>query len=131
MTSFPYRRGRAGKIVGLLFYEAKRKPRSRPRRLDTILASAAYQNGGVIFLTWDEAEGHNGDSSDQVPMIGNAALFELDEPTLGREGGLVLFAVVIESNLEADGAARFRLLFCAVHFRFWVFLFERRADGGR
>jgi hypothetical protein len=23
----------------------------------------------VIFLTWDEAEGRNGDSPDQVPMI--------------------------------------------------------------
>lgn len=34
-----------------------------------ILASAAYQQGGVIFLTWDEAEGRNGDSPDQVPMI--------------------------------------------------------------
>jgi phospholipase C len=34
-----------------------------------ILASAAFQNGGVIFLTWDEAEGRNGDSPDKVPMI--------------------------------------------------------------
>src|SRR5262249_37404678 len=24
-----------------------------------IMASSAYQNGGVIFLTWDEAEGRN------------------------------------------------------------------------
>jgi hypothetical protein len=23
----------------------------------------------VIFLTWDEAEGRNGDSKDQIPMI--------------------------------------------------------------
>jgi hypothetical protein len=34
-----------------------------------ILASAAYQNNGVIFLTWDEAEGRNGDSKEQIPMI--------------------------------------------------------------
>ncbi len=34
-----------------------------------ILASAAYQAGGVIFLTWDQAEGRNGNSADQVPMI--------------------------------------------------------------
>jgi hypothetical protein len=34
-----------------------------------ILASAAYQNGGVIFLTWDEAEGRSGHSKDQIPMI--------------------------------------------------------------
>jgi phospholipase C len=34
-----------------------------------ILASSAWQNGGVLFITWDEAEGRNGDSSDQVPMI--------------------------------------------------------------
>ena len=34
-----------------------------------ILASAAYQAGGAIFLTWDEAEGRNGHSPDQVPMI--------------------------------------------------------------
>jgi phosphatidylinositol-3-phosphatase len=37
--------------------------------LPKILASSAYQNNGVIFITWDEAEGHNGDSGDQVPMI--------------------------------------------------------------
>jgi hypothetical protein len=34
-----------------------------------ILASSAYKNNGVIFITWDEAEGRNGDSADQVPMI--------------------------------------------------------------
>ncbi len=34
-----------------------------------ILASSAWQNGGVLFITWDEAEGRNGDSADQVPMI--------------------------------------------------------------
>jgi phospholipase C len=34
-----------------------------------ILASPAYKNGGVIFITWDEAEGRNGDSKDQIPMI--------------------------------------------------------------
>ena len=34
-----------------------------------ILASSAWKNGGVLFITWDEAEGRNGDSADQVPMI--------------------------------------------------------------
>jgi hypothetical protein len=35
-----------------------------------IMASAAYKNGGVIFLTWDEAEGRSGSKSmDQIPMI--------------------------------------------------------------
>lgn len=34
-----------------------------------IMASSAYKNGGVIFLTWDEAEGRSGNSNDQVPMI--------------------------------------------------------------
>ena len=34
-----------------------------------ILASPAYQAGGVLFITWDEAEGRNGDSPDKVPMI--------------------------------------------------------------
>jgi hypothetical protein len=34
-----------------------------------ILASDAYKNGGTIFLTWDEAEGHNGDDKEQIPMI--------------------------------------------------------------
>lgn len=34
-----------------------------------LMASAAYKRGGVIFITWDEAEGRNADSADQVPMI--------------------------------------------------------------
>jgi hypothetical protein len=34
-----------------------------------ILAAPAFQAGGVLFLTWDEAEGRNGNSTDQVPMI--------------------------------------------------------------
>lgn len=34
-----------------------------------ILASAAYKSGGVIFLTWDEAEGRKGHSRSQIPMI--------------------------------------------------------------
>ena len=35
-----------------------------------IMASAVYKNGGVIFLTWDEAEGRSGaNSMDQIPMI--------------------------------------------------------------
>jgi hypothetical protein len=34
-----------------------------------ILASAAYQAGGVLFITWDEAEGRNNDDKDQIPMI--------------------------------------------------------------
>jgi len=34
-----------------------------------IQASAVYQQGGVIFITWDEAEGRNGDDKDKVPMI--------------------------------------------------------------
>jgi hypothetical protein len=34
-----------------------------------ILASAAYQAGGAIFITWDEAEGRSGNSTEQVPMI--------------------------------------------------------------
>jgi len=34
-----------------------------------ILMSNAYKNGGVIFLTWDEAEGRGTDSKDQIPMI--------------------------------------------------------------
>jgi phospholipase C len=37
--------------------------------IDKIMASNAYKNGGVIFITWDEAEGRNSDSKDQVPMI--------------------------------------------------------------
>jgi hypothetical protein len=34
-----------------------------------ILASAVYKAGGVIFLTWDEAEGRHGNSKSQIPMI--------------------------------------------------------------
>jgi phospholipase C len=34
-----------------------------------IMASDAYKNGGVIFITWDEAEGRNGNSADQIPLI--------------------------------------------------------------
>ena len=35
-----------------------------------IMASTAYKNGGVIFITWDEAENRSGpNSKDQVPMI--------------------------------------------------------------
>jgi phosphatidylinositol-3-phosphatase len=34
-----------------------------------IMASDAYKKGGVIFITWDEAEGRSGRSKDQVPMI--------------------------------------------------------------
>ena len=37
--------------------------------IDKIMKSAAYKNGGVIFITWDEAEGRNGNSKEQVPMI--------------------------------------------------------------
>jgi hypothetical protein len=34
-----------------------------------ILNSAVYKAGGVIFLTWDEAEGRHGNSRSQIPMI--------------------------------------------------------------
>jgi hypothetical protein len=34
-----------------------------------ILASAGFQNGGVLFVTWDEAEGRNGNDKDRIPMI--------------------------------------------------------------
>ena len=34
-----------------------------------ILSSQAYQQNGVLFITWDEAEGRNGDDGDKVPMI--------------------------------------------------------------
>jgi len=37
--------------------------------LPKILASDAYTRGGVVFLTWDEAVGRNGNSLHQVPMI--------------------------------------------------------------
>jgi phospholipase C len=38
-------------------------------QVPAILASSAWKNGGVLFITWDEAEGRNGDSGDQVAMI--------------------------------------------------------------
>ena len=44
-----------------------------------ILASDAFKNGGVIFLTWDEAEGRNHDSKEQIPMI-------VISPTIVRAG---------------------------------------------
>ena len=34
-----------------------------------ILASDGYTAGGVLFITWDEAEGRNGDDPDKIPMI--------------------------------------------------------------
>lgn len=34
-----------------------------------LMQSSAYKNGGVIFVTWDEAEGRGGRSKDQIPMI--------------------------------------------------------------
>lgn len=34
-----------------------------------IMASDGYKNGGVLFITWDEAEARNGDDPDQIPMI--------------------------------------------------------------
>lgn len=34
-----------------------------------IMASPAYRANGIIFITWDEAEGRNGHSKDKVPMI--------------------------------------------------------------
>jgi phosphatidylinositol-3-phosphatase len=34
-----------------------------------ILASDAFTSGGVLFITWDEAEGRNGDDPDLIPMI--------------------------------------------------------------
>ncbi len=37
--------------------------------ISKILQSDAYRNGGILFITWDEGEGRNGDSKDQVPMI--------------------------------------------------------------
>jgi hypothetical protein len=37
--------------------------------LPKILASSVYQDGGVVFITWDEAEGRNGNDPDKIPMI--------------------------------------------------------------
>ncbi|MBS1117911.1 MAG: putative acid phosphatase [Deltaproteobacteria bacterium] len=34
-----------------------------------ILASAGFQNGGILFVTWDEAEGRDGNDGDKIPMI--------------------------------------------------------------
>ncbi len=34
-----------------------------------LLASEAYRAGGIIFITWDEAEGRTGDDPDIIPMI--------------------------------------------------------------
>jgi hypothetical protein len=34
-----------------------------------ILASPGYQNGGILFITWDESEGRAGDDPDKIPMI--------------------------------------------------------------
>jgi phosphoesterase family protein len=34
-----------------------------------ILASDGFKQGGVLFITWDEAEGRNGDDGDLIPMI--------------------------------------------------------------
>jgi phosphatidylinositol-3-phosphatase len=39
------------------------------KNVQPILDSAIFKAGGVIFLTWDEAEARNGDDPDQVPMI--------------------------------------------------------------
>jgi phosphatidylinositol-3-phosphatase len=40
------------------------------REVPKILASDAYkQHGGILFITWDEAEGRNGDDPDKIPMI--------------------------------------------------------------
>jgi phosphatidylinositol-3-phosphatase len=38
--------------------------------IDKIMATTAYKDGGVIFITWDEAENRSGaGSADQIPMI--------------------------------------------------------------
>lgn len=39
------------------------------REIPKILASKTFQDGGVLFLTWDEAEGRTGHSRSQIPMI--------------------------------------------------------------
>jgi hypothetical protein len=38
-------------------------------QIPTIMASDGYQANGIIFITWDEAEGRNGDDPDKIPMI--------------------------------------------------------------
>jgi hypothetical protein len=37
--------------------------------LQQILDSDGYKAGGIVFLTWDEAEARNGDDPDLIPMI--------------------------------------------------------------
>jgi phosphatidylinositol-3-phosphatase len=37
--------------------------------ISKLMQSTAYESGGIIFITWDEAEGRSGRSKDQVPMI--------------------------------------------------------------
>jgi hypothetical protein len=37
--------------------------------LPAILASDGYKAGGIVFITWDESEGRNGDDPDLVPML--------------------------------------------------------------
>lgn len=52
-------------------------PRASLRASDTwaraeigkIMASPAYRANGILFITWDEAEGRSGHSKDKVPMI--------------------------------------------------------------
>ncbi len=39
------------------------------REIPKLLASAQFQAGGILFLTWDEAEGRNGHDPDRIPMI--------------------------------------------------------------
>lgn len=39
------------------------------QELPRILASAGFAAGGVVFLTWDEAEARAGHSATQIPMI--------------------------------------------------------------
>jgi hypothetical protein len=39
------------------------------QEIPKILASSGYQAGGIVFITWDEAEGRNGDDKDKIPMI--------------------------------------------------------------
>ena len=34
-----------------------------------ILASEGFKANGILFITWDEAEGRNGDDIDKIPMI--------------------------------------------------------------
>ena len=34
-----------------------------------ILASDGYKAGGILFITWDEAEGRTGNDPDKIPMI--------------------------------------------------------------